>query len=113
MTLRSPLLVLAATVLSCCLALTGGRSAVAVAAAAVSTSRAGMSPQAPSRDQGWWLGPQGTVVARAISEVALHPKRLRSASGPRSICATSDGGKHWRVAFRAPTSTDQSDDVSG
>ncbi len=86
----------------------------AVVAPVADSYRAPSSPQSLSREQGWWVNAKDGWVLDPSGKWRCTPKRLRAgASRLRTICATSDGGKHWRLAFRAPSSTDESEDVSG
>jgi len=113
MTRRLPVLVLTVVGLSGSFVLASGRAEVAGAAADASTGRAVTSPEAPPRELGWWVNTKDGWLLDPSGKWRCTPKRLRSSGRLRAICATSDGGKHWRLAFRAPASTDETDDVSG
>jgi hypothetical protein len=62
---------------------------------------------------GWWLNARDGWMLDPSKRWRCTPKRLRGSARLSAICATSDGGKHWRLVFLAPTRTDSSDDVSG
>ena len=63
---------------------------------------------------GWWLSAKNGWVVDPDKKWRCTPRSLRHANARhRTICGTSDGGKHWRPVFVAPERTDASQDVSG
>lgn len=105
---HSSVVVLAIAGLSCWLVLVSGASAVTVAADVASTGRAVTSPRDTTRNQGWWVNAKDGWVVDPSGQWRCTPKSLRSSARLSTICATSDGGKHWRLALRVPASENTS-----
>jgi hypothetical protein len=71
-------------------------------------------PQMSRAERGWWLSAKDGWVIDPAKKWRCTPRSLRHANARhRTICGTSDGGKHWRPVFLAPERTDASEDVSG